>query len=119
MPCHVYVSQAVAVSFYVAGFAEALLGAQFQFAMGWDPRTTGLVTLAVIAVVASVSADIALKTQYVIMAAIFLSLVSFFLGGTPADLADLPRETGAAIGIPLLEAAKKTPPAVTPLRASA
>ena len=86
-------SQAVAVSFYVAGFAEALLGAQFQFAMGWDPRTTGLVTLAVIAVVASVSADIALKTQYVIMAAICLSLVSFFLGGAPEGLAAPPPES--------------------------
>ena len=86
-------SQAVAVSFYVAGFAEALIGADLPVVSGWDPRVVGLVTLAVIAAVASLSADIALKTQYFIMAAIVASLVSFFLGGTPEGLSAPPPES--------------------------
>jgi len=87
------ISQAVAVSFYVAGFAEAFIGAQLPVVSGWDPRLVGLATLAIIAVVASLSADIALKTQYFIMAAIAASLVSFFLGGTPEGLVPPAPET--------------------------
>ena len=76
-------SQAIAVSFYVAGFSEALVASQLPVVSGWDPRLVGLGTLAVLAAVASLSADIALKSQYFIMAAIGVSLVSFFLGGAP------------------------------------
>lgn len=79
-------SQAVGISFYLAGFSEALVqGVPFLGAV--DPRFIGLATLAVIAVVASFSADIALRTQYFIMGAIVLSLFSFFLGKTPVPLA--------------------------------
>ncbi len=80
-------SQAVSVSFYVAGFAEALTGSGLPVVGAWDPRLVGLVTLAVMAVLATVSADAALKAQFFIMGAIALSLVSFFAGGTPSALA--------------------------------
>ena len=80
-------SQAIGVSFYVAGFAEALVGAGFPLVAGWDPRIVGLATLVLLAAVATISANIALKTQYFIMAAIAFSLVSFFLGGTPEGFA--------------------------------
>jgi amino acid transporter len=90
-------SQAVAVSFYVAGFAEALVGSQLPVVSGWDPRIVGFATLAILAVVASISADIALKSQYFIMAAIAFSLVSFFLGGTPEGLAP-PASAPAPLG---------------------
>ena len=86
-------SQAVSVSFYVAGFAEALTNSGLPFVGAWDPRFVGLATLAVIAVTATFSADIALKSQYFIMAAIAFSLVSFFLGRTPEGLAALPPES--------------------------
>ena len=76
-------SQAVGVSFYVAGFAEALTQSGLPVVSGWDVRAVGLVTLTVLAVVSTLSADIALKSQYFIMAAIGLSLVSFFAGGAP------------------------------------
>ncbi len=78
------VSQAVCVSFYVAGFAEALVNSQLPFFSTLDMRVVGSVTLAVLALVSTLSADIALKSQYVIMAAIGFSLVSFFLGSAPA-----------------------------------
>ena len=77
-------SQAVGVSFYVAGFAEALTQSGLPAVGGWDVRIVGLVTLSVLAVVSTLSADIALKSQYFIMAAIALSLVSFFAGSAPA-----------------------------------
>jgi hypothetical protein len=76
-------SQAVGVSFYVAGFAEALVHSSLPVVSGWEPGTVGLVTLFVLAAVATISADIALKAQYFIMAAIAVSLVSFFIGGAP------------------------------------
>ena len=79
-------AQAIGVSFYVSGFAEGLVEGVPRLA-GVDPRYVGLATLLVITVVASRSADIAMKAQYFIMGAIALSLVVFFLGGTPADLA--------------------------------
>ena len=92
-------SQAIGVSFYVAGFAESLVNSGLPTVSTWSPQTVGLVTLAVLAAVSSFSADIALKSQYFIMAAIAFSLVAFFLGGPPADLphpapADVPAPLG-------------------------
>ena len=80
-------SQAIGVSFYVSGFAEALTQSGLPVVSGWDPRLVGLVTLSVLAAVSTVSANLALKSQYFIMAAIAFSLVAFFLGGTPQGLA--------------------------------
>ena len=80
-------AQTICVSFYIAGFAEALVQSGLPVVSGWDPRLVGLATLAVLALVATLSADLALKSQYFIMAAIAFSLVAFFLGGAPADLA--------------------------------
>jgi amino acid transporter len=80
-------SQAVSVSFYVAGFAEALVNSGLPTVSGWDPRLVGLATLSVLALVSTLSADIALKSQYFIMAAIAFSLFSFFLGHAPEGIA--------------------------------
>ena len=81
-------SQAIAVSFYIAGFAEALTQSGLPVVSGWDVRTVGLITLGVLALVSTLSADIALKSQYFIMGAIAVSLVSFFLGGAPTPPAE-------------------------------
>ena len=78
-----FLSQAVGVAFYVVGFTESFLLAFPQIG-GLDPRLIGLGVLLFLSAVAAFSADIALKSQYVIMAFIILSLVSFFAGGTPA-----------------------------------
>ena len=79
-------AQAVSISFYVAGFAEALVESGLPMVGTWDPRLVGLVTLALLAILATVSADAALKAQFFIMGAIVLSLVSFFAGGTPQGM---------------------------------
>ncbi len=79
-------AQAIGVSFYIAGFAEALVSSGLPYVGAWDPRLVGFVPLVILAGLAAINADIALKSQYLIMAAIVFSLVSFFLGGTPDPL---------------------------------
>ena len=74
-----YLSQAISVAFYIAGFTEAFVHAA-PFAAAWDPRVVGLVTLGGMTLLSALSASLALRSQYVVMAAIVLSLVSFFLG---------------------------------------
>lgn len=78
------ISQAISVSFYVVGFAEALVQSGIPAATGWDPRFVGMFTLSALAVVSTFSASLALKSQYVVMAAIAASLVAFFSGRSPA-----------------------------------
>ena len=82
-----FLSQAVSVAFYTAGFVEALQGA-FPAAATWDPRVVATVTLGALGLLSVFSANLALKAQFFIMGAIALSLVSFFLGGTPDALPD-------------------------------
>ena len=79
-----FLSQAVGVAFYVVGFTEAFM-LEFPQIAGWDPRFIGLGVLMALSAVASFSADVALKSQYVIMTIIALSLVSFFTGAPPSD----------------------------------
>lgn len=81
-------SQAICVSFYVSGFAESLVGSGVPLFAGLDVRVVGVTTLAAIAVVSTLSANLALKMQYLIMAAIAASLVSFFLGSAPPVAAE-------------------------------
>ncbi len=81
-----YLSQAVCIAFYVVGFTEAFTHA-IPAAANWDPRIVGLATLGLMSMVATFSADWALKSQYLIMAAIVLSLISFFIGTSPAEMA--------------------------------
>jgi len=76
-----FFAQALGISFYVVGFAESLNNVFPSL----PTPVIGVVTLAGLAALAYKSADLALKTQFFIMAAIALSLVSFFAGGTPAE----------------------------------
>ena len=72
-----YLAQALGISFYIAGFSESLVQVFPQF----DPVLVGVVTLGLLTLLVYVSADLALKSQYVILVAIAASLASFFLGG--------------------------------------
>ena len=80
-------AQAIGVSFYVSGFSEALVGSGLPVVSGLNPQHVALGTLTFLALVSSVSADLALKSQYFVMAAIVASLVSLFCGGAPSALA--------------------------------
>jgi amino acid transporter len=74
-----YFAQALGVSFYVVGFAEAVHGV-FPAA---PVVGTGVIALIGLGVLAILSADLALKTQSLILGTIVFSLVCFFAGGTP------------------------------------
>lgn len=81
-----FFAQALGISFYIAGFSESVIGVfkpdwiNYLQAFG-DPATiVGIVSLIVLAVLAYFSADLALKTQFIILAMIIASLLVFFTG---------------------------------------
>lgn len=74
-----FLAQAVSVAFYVIGFTESL-----QFLLPDLPsRGVAMGTLAILFVIAWVGAEIAIKAQYLIFAALGASLLSFFAGWSP------------------------------------
>jgi len=75
-----FLAQALGISFYLSGFAEAIHGIFPQYPI-W---AYALVSLILMAGLALYSADIALKSQVFIFVIIVLSLVSFFMGGAPS-----------------------------------
>jgi amino acid transporter len=75
-----FLAQAVSVAFYIIGFTESL---HFLFPDVPDRLVSGGVLVALF-VISWIGADLAIKTQYFIMAALAASLVSFFAGYTPA-----------------------------------
>jgi len=78
-----FLAQAVGISFYIAGFSESIHNLFPQLSI----PVVGVISLVILTVLAYISADLALKTQLGIFAIIMLSLLSFFLGGTPASQA--------------------------------
>lgn len=81
-----FFAQALSVTFYIVGFVEAL-GYLLPETTGnpWldfliDPRVLGTATNVLLCLIAAKSAEAAIKAQYVVMAAIVLSLISFFGG---------------------------------------
>ena len=85
-----FLAQAVGVAFYITGFAEALTGSvnvapwleHLPFALT-EIRAIAIASLLALTLIATVSADLALKTQMLILGAIAVSLISFFLGRPP------------------------------------
>ncbi len=71
-----YLAQTLSVALYTIGFAESVVDVFPSLSL----RVVGIVTTVGIAVLAITSARLAIRAQYVIMAAIALSLISFFLG---------------------------------------
>lgn len=76
-----FLAQAVSVAFYIIGFVESL-----RFLMPEIPGTqVAIGVLAVLLVISWVGAGLAVKTQYVILAMLGLSLLAFFSGWSPAQ----------------------------------
>lgn len=70
-----YISQGLAVTMYIFGFREGWLG----IFPAHDPFLVDLVVFAVLITIAYISANLAIKTQYVIMVIIIASLVSIVM----------------------------------------
>ncbi|MBL7075156.1 Na-K-Cl cotransporter [candidate division KSB1 bacterium] len=71
-----YLSQSLAVALYVVGFTEAWL----SIFPGHDVRLVSSTVLVGLLILSYIGAKLAMKVQYIIMAVIVISLVSFFLG---------------------------------------
>ena len=74
-----YFSQAISVAFYVIGFTEAMMSVPFIAQL--EPRVVSTAVALVFVIVAYVGADFALRVQYVVLAILAASLISFFTGG--------------------------------------
>ncbi len=77
-----YVGTAFSIALYLIGFAESF-NSYFGFGMSVnDFRITGTIALVSITVLALISTSVALKSQFFILAAIIISLISIFFGTT-------------------------------------
>ncbi|MEQ9364132.1 MAG: hypothetical protein RIF32_07820, partial [Leptospirales bacterium] len=85
-----FVGMSLSISLYLIGFSETFLGY-------WDLpgnknsiRLTGSITLGVVALVTIISTSLAMKTQYLIMGAIGLSLATILIGHGDATIPAAP-----------------------------
>ncbi len=84
-----FVSQAISIAFYVIGFSEALFGIispegtdlAVTMATYRIPQITSTVVICMLFGVTFKGADVALKAQYGILVVLFLSVISFLIGG--------------------------------------
>lgn len=77
-----YIGTAFSIALYLVGFSESLNG-YFGFGMTInDIRITGTLALISLTALALISTSVALKAQFIILAAIVISLISIFLGTT-------------------------------------
>ncbi len=77
-----FIGTAFSIALYLIGFAES-----FNDYLGFgtsinDLRITGTIALVSLTVLALISTSVALKTQFIILAAIIVSLISIFFGTT-------------------------------------
>lgn len=75
-----FVGLSFSVSLYLIGFAESFLS-YWNFPVDKNTiRLTGTIILIVVTIITFISTSLAIKTQYIIMTAIVLSLISIVLG---------------------------------------
>jgi amino acid transporter len=98
-----YLAQSVSVAFYVIGFAESLEFVGFHawvedIVPGWSRTATSSGTLLILFLIAWCGADLAVKTQYLIMTLLAVALGSFFAGYTPVLAPELNYAAGYTDG---------------------
>jgi amino acid transporter len=74
-----FLSQAISVAFYVIGFTEALQS--ISYFQAFDDRLISTAIVLLFGLIAYVGADFALRIQFLVLAALGVALISFFLGG--------------------------------------
>lgn len=77
-----FIGTALSIALYLVGFAES-----FNAYLGFEPsintiRLTGTIALLSLTGIALISTSVALKTQFIILAAIIVSLISIFFGAS-------------------------------------
>ncbi len=96
-----FVGLSFSVSLYLIGFSESFLG-YFNLPLDINHiRIAGSIMLLAVTIITFISTSLAIKTQYLIMATIFLSLLSILFGRH--DLAPAsPNFFGSGKGLPLV-----------------
>lgn len=89
-----YFAQALSVALYTIGFAESLV----QVFPGLSQTLVALITTILVTALALQSAEIAIKAQYFIMAAIVLSLISLAFGHSVDPTTLTPAEEPGSVG---------------------
>jgi amino acid transporter len=87
-----YLAQSLGIAFYIAGFSELVV----SFLPFLSAQAVGMATLLGLAFLSYSSASLALKAQYVILALVGASLISFF-AGRPVDPLTLPLSEASLI----------------------
>ncbi len=108
----IFVGTALSISLYLVGFAESF---NESFGLGNDLnsyRLTGSAALLVLMIIAMISTSVALKTQFFILGAIFISLISIFFGSSESAPDMVPSFSGAD-SAPMMEVFAIFFPAVT------
>ena len=110
-----FIGQALSVSLYIMGFTESF-GALFP---NIPPRVISAVMCVALTLLALWSADIAIKTQYFVMLAIILSIISFIAGpGANSGGVDLwPKTVAGEAAVPFAAVFAVFFPAVTGITA--
>ncbi|MBU0489756.1 MAG: amino acid permease [Bacteroidetes bacterium] len=102
----IFIGIALSISLYIIGFCESFLSVpEVSSFLGFTPsidnfRIVGSAVLAFLVVIAFISTSLAIKSQFFILGAIVLSLISIFVGFGintefhPADPAVLPHSEG-------------------------
>lgn len=106
-----FVGTAMSISLYLVGFAESFLSVDvIREFLGLEQNTNGYriigsIFLLILAIIAFISTSLAIKSQYFILTAIFLSLVSVVLGFIfntdfqPETMVTAPAENGESLAV--------------------
>jgi len=96
-----FIGLSFSISLYVIGFSESFLS---YWELGTDINTiriTGTIVIVALTVITLISTSLAIKTQYIILGLIGLSLISIFFGtveASPESASTTPLEGGAPLG---------------------
>lgn len=95
-----YVGTALSISLYLIGFAESF-NSYFGFETSINGlRITGSIALLILTIIALVSTSFALKTQFLILIAIVISLLSIFFGSSQ-NIASVVETTTQTSSLPM------------------
>ena len=89
-----YLAQAFSVALYTIGFAESLV----ELFPTFNVTLVAFITTIILTALALKSTEFAIKTQYFIMAAIALSLVSLCFGHPVSATTEIPPQTPGSVG---------------------
>lgn len=89
-----FFAQSLGISFYISGFAESV----HSLLPGVPILAISLTSIVLLTIIAAISANLALKAQFLIFVLIAISLVSFFMGTAPTSEVVFPEAISSPVG---------------------